>query len=217
MASSDRFCEQILSKSAGRNKMKMFEKYINAADRVQQKAYGKHLTLEKKVALATTLNNTKLMTEATNTANIPSKTFFMDMLTSVVPNLITPDIVSTQALEAKADIIMLAAPVYWANVPAIVKNLFDRMSGTSMEETNTFPKPRLSGKRYILFTACNTPMPFAKLCGQTTGLEKAVREYFKTSGVKHIGTVICANASKNKVIPEKINNKIHKLVSKISR
>jgi hypothetical protein len=105
MARSDMFCEQILSKSVGRTKMKMFEKYINAADRVQQKAYGKHLTLEKKVALATTLNNTKLMTEATNTANIPSKTFFMDMLTSVVPNLITPDIVSTQALEAKAGMI----------------------------------------------------------------------------------------------------------------
>ena len=45
-----------------------------------------------------------------------------------------------------ADVIILASPVYWANVPAIVKNLFDRMSGTSMEETNTFPKPRLSGK-----------------------------------------------------------------------
>ena len=115
----------------------------------------------------------------------------------------------------KADIIMLAAPVYWANVPAVVKNLFDRMSGTSMEETDTFPKPRLSGKKYILFTACNTPMPFAKLFGQTTGLEKAVKEYFKTSGVKRMGTVVCANTSKIKGLSDKNVCKIRKLVGRI--
>jgi len=115
----------------------------------------------------------------------------------------------------QADVIMLAAPVYWANVPAVVKNLFDRMSGTSMEETGTFPKPRLCGKRYMLFTACNTPMPFAKLCGQTTGLEKAVREYFKTSGIKHMGTVVCDNTSKNKGVSSKAYSKIHKLISRI--
>lgn len=115
----------------------------------------------------------------------------------------------------QADVILLAAPVYWANVPAVVKNLFDRMSGTSMEETNTFPKPRLSGKRYILFTACTTPMPFAKIFGQTTGIERAVREYFKTSGVKHIGTVVCSNTSKVKEVPDKAYKKIQKLVGKI--
>lgn len=103
----------------------------------------------------------------------------------------------------EADVIMLATPVYWANVPAVVKNLFDRMSGTSMMETKTFPKPRFKGKRYILFTACNTPMPFAKWCGQTTGLKRAVKEYFKTSGVECIGTVICANTGLNKAIPYK--------------
>ena len=114
-----------------------------------------------------------------------------------------------------ADVIMLAAPVYWANVPAIVKNLFDRMSGTSMEETNTFPKPRLSGKRYILFTACNTPMPFAAVCGQTSGLKRAVSEYFKTSGISCIGSVVCDNSSKIKEVPENKLKRIKKLVNKI--
>ena len=125
------------------------------------------------------------------------------------------DIARIADLVKGADVILLAAPVYWANVPAVVKNLFDRLSGTSMEETDTFPKPRLSGKRYILFTACNTPMPFAKWCGQTTGLQRAVREYFKTSGVKHIGTVVCANTSKNKEVPEKAFGRICKLVRQI--
>jgi multimeric flavodoxin WrbA len=114
-----------------------------------------------------------------------------------------------------ADVIILACPVYWANVPAIVKNLFDRMSGTSMEETDTFPKPRLSGRRYILLTACNTPMPFAALCGQTTGLKKAVKEYFKTSGISCIGTVVCDNSSKRKDVSNTKLNQIHRLIGRI--
>ncbi len=114
-----------------------------------------------------------------------------------------------------ADVIILACPVYWANVPAVVKNLFDRMSGTSMEETNTFPKPRLSGKRYILLTACSTPMPFAEIFGQTTGLKRAVKEYFKTSGISCIGTVACGNTSKLKEVPAAKLAQVRKLISRI--
>ena len=47
------------------------------------------------------------------------------------------------ALFRESQVVILAAPVYWANVPAVVKNLFDRLLGTAMEETAAFPKPRL--------------------------------------------------------------------------
>ena len=94
LAQSDRLVERVLSTPTTQRNMKLFEKYITAADRVQ-KSQGKKLNLEKKVALATTLANTKTICEGTNSANIPSKTYFMDMLTAVVPNLIAPDIVST--------------------------------------------------------------------------------------------------------------------------
>lgn len=105
MANSDRLVERVLANSGTRSNMRLFERYINAAERVQ-KAQGKALTLERKAALATTLANTqKILKEATNSSNIPSKTYFMDMLTAVVPNLIAPDIVSTQALESKAGMI----------------------------------------------------------------------------------------------------------------
>ena len=115
----------------------------------------------------------------------------------------------------EADVIILAAPVYWGNVPAIVKNLMDRMTGASMLETDYFPKPRLKGKKYILLTACNTRMPFAKLCGQSSGISRVVKEYFKTSGVKKIGTVICSNTGKYEAVPQKKFAKIDKLLKKI--
>lgn len=104
MANSDRLVERVLSTPTTQRNMKLYERYIRAAENVQ-KSQGKSLNLEKKVALATTLANTKTICEATNSSNIPSKTYFMDMLTAVVPNLIAPDIVSTQALESKAGMI----------------------------------------------------------------------------------------------------------------
>lgn len=115
----------------------------------------------------------------------------------------------------EADVILLAAPTYWANVPGVVKNLFDRLSGTAMEETKTFPKPRFAGKRYIFFTSCNTPMPFAVWFGQITGIKRAVREFFKTAGVKCIGTVVCADAGVNNEVSKKQFKKIKTLIEKI--
>lgn len=114
-----------------------------------------------------------------------------------------------------ADVILLAAPVYWANTPAIVKNLFDRLLGASMMETIAFPKPRLAGKRYLFFTACNTRMPFAKLFGQSSGIIRAVREFFHTAGIKCIGTVVCANTGVHHEVPEQKFRKIDKLLERI--
>ena len=78
------------------------------------------------------------------------------------------------------DMVVLASPVYWANVPAAVKNLFDRFRGTAMEETKTFPKPRFSpNQRFFLLTACNTPAPFSFLMGQSVGAKKRWKNFSK--------------------------------------
>lgn len=98
--------DSILTTTENANNMRKYAKRIAVAENVQKKV-GKTLSLEKKVALATMLENTnkRLNEAATNSSNIPSKTFFMDMITAVVPNLIATDIVSTQAMDSKASIV----------------------------------------------------------------------------------------------------------------
>lgn len=115
------------------------------------------------------------------------------------------------------DAVVLAAPVYWANVPAVVKNMFDRLLGAAMEETKTFPKPRLSGKKYIFLTACNTPFPFSWIFGQSRGAVRAVHEVFKTAGMKCGGSFVCANAEKRKELPEGLEKKIQDAVVEVSK
>lgn len=107
------------------------------------------------------------------------------------------------------DAVVLAAPTYWANLPAAVKNLFDRLLGTAMEETKTFPKPRLSPRQqYLLLTACNTPAPFDYLCGQSRGAIRAMEEFFYTAGMRRMGRVVFAGAQGRGELPPSLERKI---------
>lgn len=118
MATSKMLAEGMLRNAQARRAMALNEKYLRVAESVK-KTQGKELTLEAKLALAKTLNNTRQILEATNSSNIPSKTYFMDMLTAVVPNLIASDIVSTQALEDKTGIISYLRFTYGTDKGAV--------------------------------------------------------------------------------------------------
>lgn len=120
------------------------------------------------------------------------------------------DIQTIAALLKDCHTVILAAPVYWANVPAAVKNVFDRLAGTAMQETGAFPKPRLKGKKYILLTACNTPAPFSWLCGQSRGAISRMDEFFKTAGMRPAGKIVWANAAAKNALPKAIHKKIER-------
>lgn len=107
------------------------------------------------------------------------------------------------------DTVVLAAPTYFANVPGPVKTLFDRLAGAVMEErAGGVPKGRLSPKqKYLLLTACTTPFPFDRLCGQSGGALRAMREFFKTAGMRPMGTFVFAG-SKGRQVSERLLAKI---------
>jgi len=82
--------------------------------------------------------------------------------------------------------------------------------GTAMEETDTFPKPRLRGKQYLILTSCNTPAPFSWIFGQSKGAIRNMDEFFKTAGMKSAGKVVCANAKNKKELPKRTMKKIER-------
>lgn len=122
--------------------------------------------------------------------------------------VINDDMQEITALLRECHTVILAAPVYWANVPAPVKNMFDRLLGTAMEKTKTFPKPRLKGRNYIILTSCHTPAPFSWIFGQSRGAIRNIEEFFKTAGMKSIGKIVYAGAKNNKILPKRIVKKI---------
>lgn len=92
----------------------------------------------------------------------------------------------------KCQTVLLAAPVYWANVPAPVKNLFDRLLGTAMEETSTFP--------------------FSWIFGQSRGAIHSMDKFFKTAGMKPIGKIVCSGTTNKKELPKKTIKKIERCI-----
>ena len=110
----------------------------------------------------------------------------------------------------KCYLVILAAPVYWANVPAPVKNLFDRLLGSVIEDTDSFPKPRMRGKQYMILTACNTPAPFSWLFGQSSGAIRSMDEFFRAAGMRPVGKVVCTNTKRTKKLPVQTVKKIER-------
>ena len=126
--------------------------------------------------------------------------------------IIKDDIVSIRNMLISCDAVVLAAPTYFANVPAIVKNMFDRLVGAIMDDNSSnIPKPKLTKRqKYLLLTACNTPFPFNRLGGQSSGTLKAMNEFFHTSGMKKMGTVVFAGTRNKTDIPRNIQSKIQR-------
>ncbi|MDT8719731.1 flavodoxin family protein [Clostridium sp. 19966] len=116
-----------------------------------------------------------------------------------------------------SDVVILGAPTYWANVPAIVKNLFDRMVSYTMEDVKgRFPRPLCSQNQgYVLITACNTPFPFSFLCKQSQGAISAMNEFFKTSGMKKKGVITITNTWGKKCVSKAVFNKAKKISDRL--
>ena len=80
--------ERVLNTSGTQLNIQKHENRIRIAENLSKKVGRGPLTLEKKAALATCLENTRKICEATNASMLPSKTFFLDMVASVIPNSI---------------------------------------------------------------------------------------------------------------------------------
>lgn len=130
--------------------------------------------------------------------------------------VIQDDLPEIAALLTKSDLIVLAAPTWFANVPAVLKALFDRIAGLTMEEGPTgIPHGRFKKEqKYLLITACTTPFPFNYLAGQSSGCIRAMREVMHTCGMTMAGKVVLAGSKNKKQVPEKVLNKIQKIVRK---
>lgn len=122
MANVNVMSEKLINTSGARLNMQRHSNRIAIAENINKKLGKGSLTLEKKAALATCLENTRQICEATQSSAIPSKTFFLDMVASVIPNTIASEIVSVQAMEAKAGMISYLRFVYGSDKGATKAN-----------------------------------------------------------------------------------------------
>ena len=103
---------------------------------------------------------------------------------------------------AACDVLVVAAPVYWGNMPGTLKTLFDRMVYALMSESRLgIPRPLHKGKDAYIITSCTTPFPFNIFCRQTSGLVAALKEILGTAGFKIKGKVVIPGTKAKKGLP----------------
>lgn len=130
---------------------------------------------------------------------------------------ISDDLPELRAKLLSCDMAVLAAPTYFANVPAPVKTMFDRLAGAVLDDTNGFiPKPRLKkSQRYLLLTACTTRAPFDRLAGQSSGCLRAMEGFFRTGGMGCAGKIVCAGTRSLNKLPDRVVQRIERAVVKV--
>lgn len=99
-----------------------------------------------------------------------------------------------------ADRIVIGAPCYWANMPGVLKTMFDRLAYLFIAEGDrNFPKPLLKGRKALVIATATTPMPFARLFGQTSGTVKSIHRILRMGGIKTIPSIQIGGTMKRDV------------------
>lgn len=89
---------------------------------------------------------------------------------------------------AAADLLIIATPCYWGNIPAPLKALFDRNVVTFEHFLKGKPTPKLKGKRAILAVTSGSGFFASRLKSQATGTIQALKTVLTSGGIKIIKT-----------------------------
>ncbi len=84
-----------------------------------------------------------------------------------------------------ADMLIIGTPTYWGDMSSKLKTLFDRLVYVFAElPPDSFPKPRLKGRKAVVVATCSTPYPFNILFRQSSGAVRQVKEVLGTAGFR---------------------------------
>lgn len=109
-----------------------------------------------------------------------------------------------------SQLIVLAAPTYFANIPGPVKNLLDRLSGVVIDEQAKAKLPR--GQEYVLMTCCATPPVLNVVSGQSRRALQSMNEFFKLARMSCKGKVAYAGVRPECDLPQAVKQKIKRIL-----
>ena len=105
-----------------------------------------------------------------------------------------------------ADGIVFVSPLWWANIPAILKGYFDRIFTEHFAfqyNQAAIPVGLLKNKKAILIGTCDTPSLLARFSKTSLGFKSVIRGVLKLSGIKDsrfilFGSVLTSTKEKRK-------------------
>jgi multimeric flavodoxin WrbA len=122
-----------------------------------------------------------------------------------------------------ADMIIVAAPTFWGNIPGPLKTLFDRNVTTfeivhgdaDKKLMERIPKSRLKGKKAVIIVSSASPFPFNYMPSAGTGASRALSVVLKSGGVKVVKTINIPDGYKFDRKKEKYFDNVKSLARKL--
>lgn len=90
---------------------------------------------------------------------------------------------------ATADLIIVGSPVYWGNITAPLKMLFDRNVTTFEHFLKGRPSPKLTGKKGIIIVTGGTGPDHYEQPNQGGGAIQAIKTVLESGGIRILGTL----------------------------
>ena len=116
------------------------------------------------------------------------------------------------------DALVVGSPCYWGGMSGELKVLFDRMVYALMEDRDgRLPAPLHKGKPVVMVATCNTAWPFSVWFYQTSGVFRSLREIFRWSGFRVVGTLGKSNCRKHAELTPREREWCKKLARRICR
>lgn len=111
-----------------------------------------------------------------------------------------------------ADGIVFVTPLWWANIPAMLKGYFDRIFTEHFAfqyNQAAIPVGLLKNKKAILIGTCDTPSLLARFSKTSLGFKSVIRGVLKLSGIKNsrfilFGSVLTSTEEKRKKWIERV-------------
>lgn len=175
MANINVMSEKLINTSGAKLNMQRHSNRIAIAENINKKLGKGTLTLEKRAALATCLENTRQICEATQSSMLPSKTFFLDMVASVIPNTIASEVVSVQAMESKAGMISYLRFVYGSDKGATKEGTMFNNSLYHGESDMNYSSAIIDGE--VIAPDQGNLMYVPVMAGTLTGIDEAGKTY----------------------------------------
>ena len=122
------------------------------------------------------------------------------------------------ALLREHDRIIVGTPCYWGNIPGLLKGLFDRVVYAMMDDNRSaWPQPLMRGKKAAVIATSTTPWPWNRLFRQTSGAVGAVKEIFRYSGIRIVGSMQKGNTHRHPGLNSHDIRTLRKLVKRLLR
>jgi multimeric flavodoxin WrbA len=131
--------------------------------------------------------------------------------------LASDDAQRVRAAIASADALVVGTPMYWNNMTAPLKAVFDRNVTLFESFTKGRPSPKLRGKKAAIVVSAGSPWPFSRLSLLWGSPARSLKTILRSGGMKIMANILISGAGAGAPLDARVTAKALSISEKLMR